>query len=116
MKAGIKNNKKDIENGKIKLLQADIGKIPFSENYFDIITSFQTHYYWQDLDKKVSEIYRVLNKNGQFIIVAEKYKINYHMKKYKTGNELKQLFKDIGFVQIEYNETKNNMYIKGIKL
>ena len=115
LKTGTKNNKRDIKNGKIKLLQADIGKIPFSENYFDIITAFQTHYHWQDLDKKVNEIYRVLDRNGQFIIVAEKYKINYHMEKYKKENELKQLFKKIGFTQIEYKETKHNMSIKGIK-
>jgi len=116
LEAGTKNNEKDIENGKIKLLQGDIEKIPFSENYFDIITAFQTHYHWQDLDKKVSEIYRVLNKNGQFIIVAEKYKINYHMEEYKKESELKQLFENIGLIQIEYGETKYNMYIKGIKL
>jgi hypothetical protein len=35
--------------------------------------------------------------------------------KYKTENELKQLLKDIGFIQIEYVGTKRNMYIKGIK-
>jgi len=115
LKTGTKNNKKDIESGKIKLFQGDIGEIPFSDNYFDIITAFQTHYHWKDLDKKINEIYRVLNKNGQFIIVAEKYKINYHMKRYKTENELKQLFEGIGFIQIEYMETKQNMFIKAIK-
>jgi len=47
--------------------------------HFDIITTFQTHYHWQDLDRKLKEIYRVLNKNSQFVIVAEKYKLNYHM-------------------------------------
>jgi ubiquinone/menaquinone biosynthesis C-methylase UbiE len=108
----IKNNKKDVKNGKIKLLQADIEKLPFSDNYFDIITAFQTHYHWEDLYKKVKEIYRVLNENRQFIIVAEKYKINYHMEKYKTEDELKQLLCDIGFIQIEYKETKSNICIK----
>jgi len=115
LKTGSKNNKKDIECGKITLLQADIEKIPFPDYHFDIITAFQTHYYWQDLDNKMKEIYRVLNRNGQFIIVAEKYKINYHMEKYKTENELKQLFIEIGFKQIEYKETKVNMLIKGLK-
>jgi len=115
LKTGTKNNKKDIESGKIKLFQGDIGKIPFSENYFDVITAFQTHYHWQDLEKKVKEIYRVLNKNGQFIIVAEKYKINYHMEKYKTKEDLKHLFIDLGFNQIEYVETKQDMFIKGVK-
>jgi len=79
LKTGSKNNKKDIERGKMILLQADIEKMPFSDCHFDIITTFQTHYHWQDLDRKLKEIYRVLNKNSQFVIVAEKYKLNYHM-------------------------------------
>jgi ubiquinone/menaquinone biosynthesis C-methylase UbiE len=108
-------NKSDIKIGKIKLLQTDIKKIPFPENYFEIITAFQTHYHWDNLYSKIKEIYRVLNNYGQFIIVAEKYKINYHMREYKTENEIKTLFKDIGFRNVEYKEGKNNMYIKGIK-
>ena len=115
LKTGTKNNRKDIDCGKIVLLQADIEKIPFPDDYFDIITAFQTHYHWQDLDGKVQEIYRVLNRNGQFVIVAEKYKINYHMEKYQTESELKELFITTGLRQIEYKETKYNMLIKGIK-
>ena len=115
LKIGSKNNKKDIERGKIMLLQADIEAIPFPDNHFDIITAFQTHYHWQELDIKVKEIYRVLNKNGQFVIVAEKYKLNYHMEKFKTENELRQLLIETGFQQIEYKETKYNMLIKGYK-
>jgi hypothetical protein len=38
------------------------------------------------------------------------------MKKYKTENDIKELFNAIGFKRIEYKETKNNMYIKGIKM
>ena len=111
-----KKNRKDIQNGKIKLLQADIGKTSFPENYFDIITAFQTHYYWERLPDKISEIYRILKTNGQFIIVAEKYKINYHMKGYKTENDIKELFSNIGYKNIDYKETKNNICIKGIKI
>jgi ubiquinone/menaquinone biosynthesis C-methylase UbiE len=115
LKTGSKNNKKDIERGKTMLLQADIEKIPFPDYHFDIITAFQTHYHWHDLDRKVKEIYRVLNKNGQFIIVAEKYKVNYHMENFKTESEMKQLLIETGFQRIEYKETKYNMLIKGHK-
>ena len=110
-----KNNINDIQSGKITLIKADIEKIPFPDNYFDIITAFQTHYHWDNLLGKIKEIYRVLNSNGQFIITAEKYKINYHMEKYKTEDEIIRLFNDVGFKKIEYKEVKNNMYIKGIK-
>ena len=110
-----KYNRKDIENGKMKLFLADIGEMPFYDNFFDVITAFQTHYHWQNIENKFKEIYRVLNSNGQFIIVAEKYKINYHMDRYGDEYEIKKLFEDIGFEQIEYGETKYNVYIKGIK-
>jgi len=110
-----KNNKHDFQTGKIKLIQADIQEMPFSDNYFDIIMAFQTHYHWENLPLKMKEIYRVLNNSGQFIIVAEKYKINYHMKEFKSKDEINKLFNDIGFVNVEYGETKNNMYIKGTK-
>ena len=115
LKIASNHNRKDIDNGKIKLFLADIGKLPFSNNFFDVITAFQTHFYWQDMENKFREIYRVLNKDGQFIIVAEKYKVNYHMDRYKTEAEIKRLFEDIGFNHIEYKETKHNMLIKGIK-
>ena len=116
LRTASKKNKKAIQNGQIKLLQADIGNIPFPDNSFDIVTAFQTHYHWKELYQKASEIYRVLNKNGQFIIVAEKYKINYHLEKYKTENDIKELFHTVGYKNIEYKETKNNMCIKGIRL
>ena len=37
------------------------------------------------------------------------------MKENKTPNELEELFENAGFIQIEYKESKYNMYIKGIK-
>jgi len=115
LKTGTKNNKKDIMNGKIELIKGNIEKMPFPDDYFNIITAFQTHYHWDNLDKKLLEIYRVLSERGQFIIVAEKYKINYHMEKYKTKDELKDLFEEIGFKKIEYMEAKYNMCIRGEK-
>ena len=115
IKTCMKKNKKDIMNGKIELIKGDIGKMPFSDDYFDIITAFQTHYHWDNLDKKLLEIFRVLSEKGQFIIVAEKYKINYHMEKYKTKEELKNIFAETGFEKIEYMETKYNMFIRGEK-
>jgi ubiquinone/menaquinone biosynthesis C-methylase UbiE len=115
VKIASRNNKEDVENGKIKLFKADIGEMPFGDSFFDAIMAFQTHYYWEEMENKVEEIYRVLKDKGQFIMVAEKYKINYHMKQYKTESEMKNLFKNVGFEQMEYEEIKDNVYIGGIK-
>jgi ubiquinone/menaquinone biosynthesis C-methylase UbiE len=115
IKVASKNNKKDIKTGKMILLKADIEFIPFRDNSFDVITAFQTHYHWRNMESKMKEIYRVLNENGQFLIVAEKYKINYHMQAYKTEREMKELLLKTGYKNIEYQETKYDICMKGVK-
>lgn len=117
VKDSIKANKLDVATGKIYIQQASVTDIPFSENMFDIITAFQTHYFWPDLEKSVKEVFRVLKQEGCFFITAEIYKINYHMKTYKTKEDIEQLFKKTGFSTVEFyvHPNKKWLCIKGIK-
>lgn len=62
VKDSIRANKQDVEKGKVNILQASVTDMPFSNNTFDIITAFQTHYFWPDLEKGVKEAFRVLKK------------------------------------------------------
>jgi ubiquinone/menaquinone biosynthesis C-methylase UbiE len=93
-------NEKDIKSGKVILKQASVSLIPFSDDFFDIITAIQTHYFWPDLKNNMIEVNRVLKPKGQFVLVSEIYKINYHMTKYKTMEELKELLLNSGFSNI----------------
>ena len=113
----IRANSKDVEAGKVNILQADVIDIPFPENHFDIITAFQTHYFWPDLENGVKEIFRILKQDGCFLITAETYKINYHMKSHKTKEELERLFKGTGFHSVKFyeNTTKGWLCVKGLK-
>jgi len=111
VKDSIRANKQDVEKGKVNILQASVTDMPFSNNTFDIITAFQTHYFWPDLEKGVKEAFRVLNKDGHFLIIAELYKINYHMKTYKTREELEQLFIKTGFNSIKFFEQNNAKWL-----
>ncbi|KYD06754.1 hypothetical protein B4144_2134 [Bacillus atrophaeus] len=117
MKDSIRANKADVETGKVHIQQASVTDIPFPENVFDLITAFQTHYFWSDIENSVKETFRVLKQEGCFLIIAEIYKINYHMKTYNTSEDMDQLFKKIGFntVKIYENPNKKWICIKGIK-
>ena len=117
VKNSIRVNKTDVATGKIHIQQASVTDIPFSDNMFDIITAFQTHYFWTDLETSVKEVYRVLKQKGCFYIIAELYKINYHMKVYKTKEEVVRLFQQSGFNTVEFYENQNKkcILIKGIK-
>lgn len=117
IKDSIKINKMDVANGKVIVKQASVSNIPYTDQFFDTITAFQTHYFWPDLANDVKEVFRVLKHGGKFIIMSELYKINYHMKAYKTTSEIEQLFESVGFqkIQIIQNARKRCLCIIGMK-
>ncbi len=51
--------------------QGDVGALPFEAGSFDLVTAFETVYFWPDLDKGFAEILRVLKPGGQFLLVCE---------------------------------------------
>ncbi|ASB90981.1 putative methyltransferase YcgJ [Bacillus sonorensis] len=98
---------KQAETCKVNIRQASVSDIPFPGNAFDIVTACQTHYFWSDLENDVKEVFRVLKQDGKFMILAELYNINYHMKSCKTTEEMKQLF----FISVEFYENKNKGWL-----
>ncbi|MCR8856077.1 MULTISPECIES: class I SAM-dependent methyltransferase [Bacillus] len=111
----IKSNIKDVKNEKVVIRKASVSSIPYHNDFFDLITAFQTHYFWPDLQNDIQEVFRVLKPNGSFMIVAETFKINYHMKNFKTTEELVTLFKETGFHHIKCYEEKGCLCIVGNK-
>ena len=104
VKTTIKKNKQKVKVGSIKISQASVSSMPFSDNFFNYITAIRTHYFWPNLKQDIEEVFRVLNKGGKFLIFSELYKINYHMTQYNTNNSIQQLLKDIGFKTVEILE------------
>lgn len=103
----ISRAKKKYTSGNIEFVTGSILGIPFEDNYFDIITSFETLEHIPDHEKAICELKRVLHPNGMlFISTPEKstysdktgYKNPFHKKElYKHELEalLKNLFKEV---------------------
>ena len=51
--------------------RGDVGALPFRENSFDIVTAFETVYFWPDLKRSLNGIYRVLKPGGRFLLCCE---------------------------------------------
>ena len=41
-------NKQAIDDGKVKVLQGSVSEMPFEDESFDIVTGFETIYFWPD--------------------------------------------------------------------
>jgi ubiquinone/menaquinone biosynthesis C-methylase UbiE len=67
-------NAQAIRAGRVEIHQADVGKLPFPDNTFDLVTGIETHFWWPDVAAGLREIRRVLKPGGTLILVAEVYK------------------------------------------
>ncbi|MGC4019290.1 MAG: class I SAM-dependent methyltransferase [Muricomes sp.] len=51
--------------------QGNVMSLPYPDQSIDVVTAFETIYFWPDLDKAFSEVRRVLKPDGIFFICCE---------------------------------------------
>ena len=51
--------------------QGSADRLPYADNSFDVVTAFETIYFWGDLHRAFIEVKRVLKDNGFFLICCE---------------------------------------------
>jgi len=117
IKESIKMNGAHVADGSIIVREASVSHIPYEDQIFDAITAFQTHYFWPSLEHDVGEVWRVLKSGGKFIVIAELYKMNYHMETFQTPAAMKELLEQTGFqtVYISEKTSKGWLCITAIK-
>ena len=68
---GRKINKAGIESKRCEILQGDVMKLPFRGETFDVITAFETIYFWPDISEAFKKVYKILKIGGTFMICNE---------------------------------------------
>lgn len=113
VKKSIQVNNKEVIRGVITVEHGNVEKMQFDNESFDTITAIQTHYFWSDMKSAIGEIHRVLKKDGQVMILAENFKMKYHMSSYETGSKLMKLMSEIGFSELKIREKNGWMCLTG---
>ena len=65
-----KNNAAAIEKH-CKIVQGSVSELPYDNESFDVVTAFETVYFWPDIANDFSEVFRVLKSGGKFLICNE---------------------------------------------
>ena len=66
-----KLNQKAIGEGRCEIIQGSVSELPFEDNTFDIVTGFETVYFWPDFVNDCKEVRRVLKDDGIMFICNE---------------------------------------------
>lgn len=64
-------NQTAIRAGRCEVLHASVADLPFRREQFDLVTAFETVYFWPGLLRCFREVYRVLKPGGTFFICNE---------------------------------------------
>lgn len=90
----------------------NVNNIQFEDNEFDIVTAFETVYFWPDLRENFKEVNRVLKPNGCFMICCEesdpdndKWQEKIKGMKVYSAEQLKNLLNKTGF-KVEKTDRK----------
>lgn len=112
-------NKSDVQSGRCQVFLADVKKLPFEDASFDVVTAFETIYYWQ-LEDSFKEVFRVLKNGGVFMITNEAAGLNpanFEWEKQilglkiHTGVEIRSALESAGFTEISIDEIIEKDYI-----
>ncbi len=110
-----KMNRKAINNGRCEVVCASVAKMPFLEESFDLVTAFETVYFWPELLQSFREVYRVLKPNGVFMVCNECSGDNPKDDKWTKliggmtiyqDRELKQVMEQAGFCQVQIHKNR----------
>jgi putative methyltransferase len=64
-------NRAAISSGRLRIVESSVENLPFRDGFFDVVTAFETTYFWPELQAGLTEIHRVLNRGGRLVIANE---------------------------------------------
>ena len=108
-------NSELLKAGRSDIQVSGVSSLPFEDDFFDVVTAVETHYYWPSLGEDLREVQRVLVPWGKLLIIGGEYlgsKYDERNEKWAetigmnihTLEELRHILEDAGFVDIIFNE------------
>ena len=112
VKEATKRCKKLIKKDRVEVGLGNVSALPYPSESMDIVTAFETVYFWDKIEKCFAEVYRVLKDEGVFLITNELKAEKDDPDKYEklesilqmniyTEEELKSALQNAGFVDVK---------------
>lgn len=115
VKKSQKINKAEIKRKRCKILQGNVMELPFKNETFDVITAFETIYFWPDISEAFKQVYRVLKCGGTFMICNESNGENSKDEKWTSiiqgmkiynSEQIEKSLENSGFTDIKSDKNK----------
>ena len=119
VKESIKRNQDAVAKKRSTIIQANVYDMPIDNNSYDLVSAFETIYFWPDLENTFKEVLRIIKPKGRFMIAQgtdgnhpqdEEWLNTVEDMSVYTKEELEKYLLDAGFRNVE-SFKKENDYI-----
>ena len=113
-------NQAMIDAGRCRVIQGDVSKLPLEHDSFELVTAFETIYFWPGLEKCFSQVAKILKDGGYFMICNESDGTDKTSRKFEsiidgmrcyTIDEISAALKSSGFSQIQSDHHPEKAWI-----
>ena len=115
-------NRSLINEGRVEIFQREVSSMRFGDGAFDLVTAFESHYFWPDFRNDLKEVHRVTRQNGQLLIVGAVYKNKKYDRRnqriadaggmtYLSIEEFREVLEAAGYAQFDALEEKNKGWL-----
>ncbi|MFI3243029.1 MAG: class I SAM-dependent methyltransferase [Akkermansia sp.] len=120
VKKSKETNAEAIAAGRVDVMAGSADALPFAPQSFDIITAFETIYYWPNILQCFTNIRELLREGGTFMVFNEDYHPDTESNRevmaalqatMHTPEQLVELFTQAGFRQIELHLHDNGKWL-----
>ena len=118
-----RQNQLEIQKGRVEIFQATLDETTFPRESFQLVTAFETVYFWENIEKDFSLIFDLLSPQGKFAIFCGSVSKKGNEDRGPSGfriwstQELESCLKNAGFtrVRIENRRSGKSALIIGEK-
>ncbi|WP_445476022.1 class I SAM-dependent methyltransferase [Methanococcoides methylutens] len=104
------------------IIHSSVSELPLPDDMFDIVTAFETCYFWPDIVEDLKEVRRVLKDGGTLLIVNEMYEHSSFEERNTPFTEVggmnifspqdyRDMLESAGFSDVEVDEVPENNWI-----
>lgn len=109
-----------IDAGRCKVIQGDVSRLPLEADSFELVTAFETIYFWPGLEKCFSQVAKIVKDGGYFMICNESDGTDKTSKKFEsiidgmhcyTPDEIEKALKASGFSEVRSDHHSSKPWI-----
>lgn len=112
-------NYRDVVDKKCLIVGGNVSQLPLSRDMFDMVTAFETIYFWSSLELGAREVFRVLKSGGTFVIGNEHDGLDPSYRKLEqdvgmlvyTIDEITGFLSHVGFINIKSRHDEERHFI-----